>query len=229
MGIAERKEREFRRREGEILDAAVRLLEREDWQLVTIERIAQEAEIGKGTVYLHFPSKEAIYGRLAHEFAGGVLAELRGIDAAQAPVERLRDAIRIFFAAHLHGRTHHRVAEYCSQDDIRRRLDETTRSELERVEAEIIGIIHGILADGIRAGAFADRPLDVLMISAHATLAGAVRLLGGPCAAQAGDGATEAQLVEEITRFILAGLMYFDRVPFAGEAAGRVVTNLEER
>jgi AcrR family transcriptional regulator len=229
MGIAERKEREFKRREGEILDAAARLFEREDWQLVTIERISQEAEIGKGTVYLHFPSKEAIYGRLALEFAGGVLTELQGIDAEQPPVERLRDAIRIFFAAHLHGRTHHRVAEYCSLDDVRRRLGEATRSELERVEAEIIGIIHGILADGIREGVFADRPLDLLMISAHATLAGAVRLLGSPCAPQANGGATEAQLVGEITRFILAGLMYFDRVPLAGGSAERALSPAEER
>src|SRR3954470_9574883 len=137
MAIAARKEREFKRREGEILDAAARLFERDDWQLVTIERIAQEAEIGKGTVYLHFPSKEAIYGRLALEFAGGVLDELRRIDTALPPVERLREAIRVFFEAHLHGRTHHRVAEYCALDDFRRRLDGATRSELERVEAEI--------------------------------------------------------------------------------------------
>ena len=224
MGIAERKEREFKRREGEILDAAARLFERDDWQLVTIERIAQEVEIGKGTIYLHFPSKEAIYGRLALEFAGGVLDELRKIDLARPPVERLRDAIRIFFEAHLHGRTHHRVAEYCALDEIRRRLDEATRSELERAEAEIIGIIHSILADGIGSGVFANRPLDVLMISAHATLAGAVRLLGGPCAPTSGD-----DLVPEITRFVLAGLMYFDRVPVADSAAERVATHAEER
>ena len=53
MGIQERKERVFKGREKEILQAALRLFDGDDWQLVTIERIAQEAEIGKGTVFLN--------------------------------------------------------------------------------------------------------------------------------------------------------------------------------
>ena len=77
VGIQERKEREFKRREKEILQAALRLFDGDDWQLVTIERIAQEAEIGKGTVYLHFPSKEDIYGRLALDFSRQLFTSTR--------------------------------------------------------------------------------------------------------------------------------------------------------
>ena len=63
MGISERREREFQRREGEILDAALELFSADDWQSVTIDQIARRAEIGKGTVYLHFASKDEIYAR----------------------------------------------------------------------------------------------------------------------------------------------------------------------
>ncbi len=100
MGIAERKERDFKRRERDILQAALRLFDDEGWQLVTIERIAQEAEIGKGTVYLHFPSKEDIYGRLALDFFRQLLARLQHIDSALPVLERLRAAIAIVFEAH---------------------------------------------------------------------------------------------------------------------------------
>ena len=92
MGIAERKERELKRRERDILEAALRLFDRDDWQLVTVERIAQEAEVGKGTVYLHFSSKEDICGRLALDFATPLLGRLRAIDPGLPVARRLAEA-----------------------------------------------------------------------------------------------------------------------------------------
>jgi len=43
-----------------ILDATDRLLARYGYRKMTVEDIAREAGIGKGTVYLHFPSKEEV-------------------------------------------------------------------------------------------------------------------------------------------------------------------------
>jgi AcrR family transcriptional regulator len=44
-----------------ILDAAAFLLQRWGYNRVTIDDIAKQAEIGKGTVYLHWPSREALF------------------------------------------------------------------------------------------------------------------------------------------------------------------------
>ena len=44
-----------------VLDSAAELLLRWGYQRVTIEEIARHARIGKGTVYLHFPNKEALF------------------------------------------------------------------------------------------------------------------------------------------------------------------------
>jgi AcrR family transcriptional regulator len=44
----------------EILDATDRLLARFGYKKMTIDDLAQEVGIGKGTVYLHFSSKEEI-------------------------------------------------------------------------------------------------------------------------------------------------------------------------
>src|SRR4030095_14431341 len=114
MGVAEGKEREFKRRERQILRAALRLFDGDDWQLVTIERIAQEAEIGKGTVYLHFPSKEDIHGRLALDFARQLLGKLQHVDPALAPVERLAASIRVVFDAHRASRRYQRIVDFCN-------------------------------------------------------------------------------------------------------------------
>ena len=44
-----------------VLDAAAELLLRWGYQKVTIDEIARHARIGKGTVYLHFPTKDALF------------------------------------------------------------------------------------------------------------------------------------------------------------------------
>jgi AcrR family transcriptional regulator len=43
-----------------ILDAADRLLARYGYRKMTMDDLAQEVGIGKGTIYLHFPSKEEV-------------------------------------------------------------------------------------------------------------------------------------------------------------------------
>src|SRR5690606_21403278 len=63
-----RKVREFRRREQEILTAALRLFLEQGEDSVTVEMIADEVGIGKGTIYKHFKSKAEIYLRLMLDY-----------------------------------------------------------------------------------------------------------------------------------------------------------------
>jgi AcrR family transcriptional regulator len=44
-----------------ILDAAAQLLERWGYSRVNIEDIAKQAGVGKGTIYLHWPNREALF------------------------------------------------------------------------------------------------------------------------------------------------------------------------
>lgn len=55
------KAREFYRREEAVLQAALRLFLHNGEDKVTVEMIADEAGIGKGTIYKHFQSKNEIY------------------------------------------------------------------------------------------------------------------------------------------------------------------------
>ena len=73
--------------------------------------------------------------------------------------------------------------------------------------------LDGLLQQGIAEGVFADRPIPVLLYGAQSTLVGAVRMLGSECL----GAADPEEYIAEITRFVLAGLMFQDQVP---ESAG---------
>jgi len=67
MGTRERRQREADSRRKEILDAAQRLFWKNGYPGTSIPQIAKEAELAPGTIYLYFPSKEALYVELLME------------------------------------------------------------------------------------------------------------------------------------------------------------------
>ncbi|MCD4772639.1 MAG: TetR/AcrR family transcriptional regulator [Bacteroidales bacterium] len=61
MGISERKEREKEQRKNDIIDAAEKIFFKKGLNNSTMDEVAKEAELSKGTLYLYFKSKEEIY------------------------------------------------------------------------------------------------------------------------------------------------------------------------
>lgn len=61
MGIAERKQREKERRRKDIVDAAERVFFSQGMENATMDDVAEEAELSKGTLYIYFQSKEDLY------------------------------------------------------------------------------------------------------------------------------------------------------------------------
>jgi TetR/AcrR family transcriptional regulator len=60
MGIAERKEREKEQRRNDIIDAAEKIFFSKGIDNATMDEIAEQAELSKGTLYLYFKSKEEL-------------------------------------------------------------------------------------------------------------------------------------------------------------------------
>ena len=61
MGIIERKEREKEQRRNDILDAAEKVFFKKSYGQATMDDVASEAELSKGTLYLYFKSKDELY------------------------------------------------------------------------------------------------------------------------------------------------------------------------
>jgi AcrR family transcriptional regulator len=208
MGVQERKAREFNRRESEILAAALNLFSRDDWEFVTVEEIAKAAEVGKGTIYKHFESKDEIYARLALDFNRQFLARIRQLEASLPVTTHFREMTRLAWEAHLASKELHRVVLYCGRAEFRRNLPAGLAAEYEAVERATNEITSAAIQRGIDEGLFPSKPLDRLLFGAQSAFWGAVQLiwsgyLGEP---------DQAQYCDEISNFILAGLMFQDRV-----------------
>lgn len=81
MGIPERKARERLRRYNEIVDAAERLFFTNGFNSVTMDDIAHEAELAKGTLYLYFKSREDLHYAIV----------LRGLDILNRLIREVYD------------------------------------------------------------------------------------------------------------------------------------------
>ena len=139
---------EARRRE--ITRVAARLFATQPFHAVTLERIAAEAHIGKGTLYVYFDSKEDLYSSLIHEALSELCGELeRELGAFEGPswprlalvVERLAGFAERF--PHLF--------------ELLRAGVEPSDPRLLEKRAELVGLIEGVLRRGVRAGELADR------------------------------------------------------------------------
>jgi AcrR family transcriptional regulator len=81
-----------------VLDAAAGLLVRLSYRRVTIDDVARAAGVGKGTVYLHFPNKEALFItvllREQREGLFGIAARMRDDPAEVLPARMMGSAYR---------------------------------------------------------------------------------------------------------------------------------------
>jgi TetR/AcrR family transcriptional regulator len=77
MGIAERKEREREQRRNAIIDAAEKVFFTKGIANSTMDDVAAEAELSKGTLYLYFMNKEDLHYALCLRGLDIMAAELR--------------------------------------------------------------------------------------------------------------------------------------------------------
>ncbi|GEM_PF-502086 len=103
MSVQDRREREREQRRASILEAAEHLFFSRGPQ-ATVDEIAAEAEVAKGTVYLYFSSKEDLYMTIVERALTLLLEKFRkAVDSSLPPPEKLKsigEAYREFFGNH---------------------------------------------------------------------------------------------------------------------------------
>lgn len=137
-----------------ILDAADRLLVRHGFRRMTVDGVAREAGIGKGSVYLHFDSKEDVALSCIDRMADAVVARLEAIATSPAPAPgRLREMLRArvllrFDYARRHAASIDEKLAVMRQAMLERRAAhfEAEAAVLDRVVAE--GRADGVLPPG---------------------------------------------------------------------------------
>lgn len=137
-----------------ILDAADRLLARYGYRKMTVDDLAQEAGVGKGTIYLHFAGKEEVALSRIDRVINQLKERLRIIarDPTPAP-ERVRRMLleRVLFRFD-------NVQHYAeSLDDIFSSIRAGLLARRERHFADEAAVFADVLKEGRRAGVFAFR------------------------------------------------------------------------
>lgn len=175
MGTEERKEREKKQRRKQIVDAAERVIFSKGLEQSTMDEIAEEAELSKGTLYLYFKNKKELYlaltrrgsdllnERFAKVFSSG--PDHSGIELIQLIGESYLDFVREnpdYFKAFMYYETLSNVEEL-QESEFARSCEENRR--------EALNFIIRALQVGMQDGTVDDRydPRELAMVILSST------------------------------------------------------------
>ena len=177
-----------------ILAAALKLFAHEPYQAVTMDRVAEAAGVAKGTLYLYFPSKDALYL--------GVLSD--GLDTAYRTYQSSADP-RLPVAERLRRSIEVMVEFYDQRRDflqffatVEPRLAEARNRIIEASRERGFNFCASLIEEGIRTGVFTR--IDPRL--ATFTIQGAIRSL----LLYYGAGRPVSELSRELSNLMLRSL-----------------------
>lgn len=201
------KERQRQEREALILQVAEEVLMEKGYYETSIDEIASRVGIAKGTVYLHFPSKEdlivAIMMREIRQLIDNVKKIASTEGSAQSKLERILESFYGNFAQHaqlasgvLHHATPHQLKEH--------------KEKMIAIWEEGAIAIRAIVEQGQAAGEFTTDIPTAVMVSAFFSLMSPgnyARLM------QKEEMIESVELAKYLTRIYCKGIVNLEGVP----------------
>jgi len=140
-------------REESLLNAALDCYAGTAWPDVTIADIARSAGVAKGTVYLHFKSKDEILAQLTLQFYEGLLnacskprqtADKAGgnkNDSSKGNINQLEQVIDQAFSYYRRQVKFRRVVQYCEREHFRNSLEKNLSASLQNADHSFRSLI----------------------------------------------------------------------------------------
>lgn len=205
MALIDRKQREFERREEDILDAALLLFSQPNWETVSIEKVAKEAQIGKGTIYKHVESRDELLFKLMLRFYTGLLAALPAKNMLEQPaLEGFEKIFRTVLSYHAEHSEYRHIVEYCKRIDFKERAKHSWHEAFQTIDQTLSEYIDPVLEKAMNQGLIARRPLQQIHLGLIACFEGVVGMLWTD--ADWCSRGTEEEITEGVIDFLLAGL-----------------------
>lgn len=178
-------------RRQKIMQAAEALFSQRRFHEITMEDVAQQAGVGKGTLYRYFHDKDALFFEVA---AAGFDALCRLVTSERERSPQFRTCLLRISRSISDFHHHRRQLMHMMQAEERRAM--WTRGELRDVwmskKAQLTSAVSRVLDEGKREGLIrADIPLDVLAVF----LLGMLRTRGRDCLAHSGPSVSHEHLV----------------------------------
>src|SRR5271170_5361585 len=133
-----------------ILGAALKLFAHEPYQAVTMDRVAAAAGVAKGTLYLYFPSKDALYLGVLSDGLDSAYRAYQSIADPKLPVvERMRRSIAVMIEFYDQRRDF--LQFYATEEP---RLSEARNRIIEGSRERSFNFFALLIEEGIRQGVF---------------------------------------------------------------------------
>ena len=154
MGLKERRKREKEERRNQILDAARNLLFDKGLHATSINQIAKQAELGVGTIYFYYKSKEEIFADLQEEGLEILFARiLKTSNRDLSPDKKLGEIGFQYIRFSEENRDYYDIINYfLASPQIF--FAPNLKSKVDRHGSQIIGLIVETINTGIRVGLF---------------------------------------------------------------------------
>jgi AcrR family transcriptional regulator len=184
-----------------LLDATDRLLARYGYKKMTIDDLAREVGIGKGSVYLHFTSKEEIALSHIDRIIDRLKARLRQIAEKNTDVEKRLAEMLVERVVYRFDSVQHYSQ---SLNDLLARIRQKLLERRKRHFNEEAGIFAAIIVEGQAAGVFA--PGDAVQLAQSLLTATNSLLPYSLSTAELGDRSDIAKRVRKIADLLIKGL-----------------------
>jgi AcrR family transcriptional regulator len=183
MTTAQRRAREKARRQQEILEAAKEVFFEKGIHRATVDDVAAQAEVSKGTVYLYFQSKESILAHLLLEGLSILLSQLKAAYASQEPLsaeKHLRQLVEAYWQFAQTHPNYFRLLMALDRGRFRERVSEEIYQQILTESTRGLGLAAKAIRQGMEEGMFTtDDPLLAAGVLWGA-LNGALTLMANP-------------------------------------------------
>lgn len=180
MSISERKEREREQRRYGILRAAKDVFFRNGFEKTSMEMIAEECQLAKGTLYLYFKSKEELYVSLVED---GILI----LDAMMAKVieedlshdQKLLAMVKAYYDFTQTNHEHYTVLKMIDVGALNGKVEQEKLDLILRSRATAFERMKRVAAEAIERGIFKTKhqPHEIVLML-WASSSGAVMMCG---------------------------------------------------
>jgi len=164
MGIKERKERERERRRQQLIVAAKRVFTKNDFNQVTMEDIAKEAEVSPGTIYLYFKSKNELFVSLSLRILQFLCIKVEHVKSEEGAdtLVKFDRLIEVMYDVYDFDPMNFITIFHLYSNDILKNLSPKVVSEINKLLKKTMDTIADIFKDGIKKGVIVDRHPVVL-------------------------------------------------------------------
>ena len=176
MGVKERKAIEKQNRKNQILDAARTLLFSIGLENVSINKIAKQAELGVGTIYFYYKSKEQIFIELQEEGIEVLYSVIIEIFSSNITLEeKLRQIALSYLTFSKEHKNYFELINYFLSSPVVL-FEPSLKNQIDMSGNQILTIIQNIVSKGVQQKIFKEKAPQKFSIMFWGTLHGLIQL-----------------------------------------------------